>query len=167
VAGLIRLARTGSAMDELSTTARPRSGGGLAVPVRSTLGLKSAITMASPSTTPSWRTTQQPDGRPYREIAISEEPDWQLFEKVAATLQRSLAGQWTAQLDGLDERWWDFTTNGATVTLHLEHYTGIMVFPVGMADAEPGAVELLERVFLVLTLPPPTNARSNTKGPTA
>jgi hypothetical protein len=61
------------------------------------------------------------------EIRISEVADWQLFDRVAQALQRQFGGTWSAQLDGIDQRYWDLEVADAWITLHLEHYLGISV----------------------------------------
>lgn len=60
-------------------------------------------------------------------IELSEQADWQLFDTIAQRLEAGLGGQWTAKLDGLDQRYWDLMVEEQVLTLHLEHYLGISV----------------------------------------
>ena len=64
-------------------------------------------------------------------IEVSEEADWKLFEDVAGVIEQGLGGCWKERLDGLDQRYWDLLVDEHTLTLHLEHYSGIsVVIPV-------------------------------------
>ena len=63
------------------------------------------------------------------EVAISDDPDWLLFDGVADAIVNRFEGKLVAQLDGLDERYWDIKIGNETITLHLQHYLGIMLFP--------------------------------------
>jgi hypothetical protein len=62
------------------------------------------------------------------ELLISSEPNWGLFEKVAETLESELGGSWVEKTDGIDQRYWDLQIEGELLTLHLEHYLGILAF---------------------------------------
>ena len=61
-------------------------------------------------------------------LELSENSDWTLFQIIANELVETFKIQWKTQADGLDQRYWDFEYNGASLTLHLEHYLGISVF---------------------------------------
>lgn len=75
-----------------------------------------------------WGTFTAPDGTSYRQIKISDQGDWALFERAAELLRVGLRSKWTRRLDGLDQRYWDMEANGARLTLHLEHYLGITLY---------------------------------------
>ena len=97
-----------------------------------------------------WRTFKKPDGAAYRQVEISEEADWQLFERVATLLQVGLRGKWTEQLDGLDQRYWDSEASSGKLTLHLEHYLGITLYPTAGEAADNKSVELLHAAYRLL-----------------
>ena len=61
-------------------------------------------------------------------IHISSEPDWNLFESIATTLEHELNGVWIGKTDGIDQRYWDLKIENEILTVHLEHYLGILVF---------------------------------------
>ena len=63
------------------------------------------------------------------EADISDDSDWMLFNGVAEAILRRFKGKLVERLDGLDERYWDIEIRGRIVTLHLQHYPGIMLFP--------------------------------------
>ncbi|HJR33177.1 MAG TPA: DUF3630 family protein [Pseudomonas sp.] len=75
-----------------------------------------------------------PSPPPPREIYLSETSDRELFNRLASELAQGLGGTWTAQINGLDQRYWDLAVEGQTITLHLEHYLGIMLL---VEDADP------------------------------
>ena len=51
-----------------------------------------------------------------------------IFSLIANELSRKFDVKWKEKIDGFDERYWDFEANGMTLTLHLQHYLGIMIF---------------------------------------
>lgn len=67
------------------------------------------------------------DGR--CEIAISEEADRRLFNGIADAILSKFKGTLVERLDGFDERYWDIEIDRKIVTLHLQHYVGITLFP--------------------------------------
>jgi hypothetical protein len=71
------------------------------------------------------------DGR--RQANLSDDADWLLFNGIADAILKKFKGQLVERIDGLDERYWDIEIGKMTVTLHLQHYIGIMLFP---KDAE-------------------------------
>jgi hypothetical protein len=104
----------------------------------------------SDSVNVAWTTFTRPDGTSFRQIQISEESDWSLFERVAALLQTRLRGRWIERLDGLDQRYWDLKAGGGSLTLHLEHYLGITLYPTAGAEAEEKSLVLMERAHELL-----------------
>ena len=76
------------------------------------------------------------------EIHLADDPEQ--FRQLAESLRSLLGGLWTAQLDGLDQSYWDLSTPYGTVTIHREHYLGVSVW---------GASAALERVRSDFPLP--------------
>ena len=64
----------------------------------------------------------------FMNIDLSNVSDILLFERIGEELVAAYKIQWKTQLDGIDQRYWDFEFNGITLTLHLEHYLGIYIF---------------------------------------
>ncbi len=62
------------------------------------------------------------------ELHISSDSSWTLFEKIAEVLERELNGIWVEKTDGIDQRYWDLKIENEILTLHLEHYLGIIAF---------------------------------------
>lgn len=62
------------------------------------------------------------------EVAISDDSDWQLFNAVADAILSRFKGKLVERLDGLEERYWDVEIQGRIVTLHLQHFLGIVLF---------------------------------------
>jgi hypothetical protein len=102
-----------------------------------------------------WGTFTQPDGKSHPQIEISEQSDWSLFERVADFLRAALQGKWIEQLDGLDQRYWDLTAEGGSLTLHLEHYLGITLYATAGAEADERSLALLRRAFELLATASP------------
>ncbi len=79
-------------------------------------------------------------------VWVSRESDWTVFERSADLLAEAFRGRWSEQADGLDQRYWDLAVGDVKVTLHLEHYLGISLFPAeGTKDMEK-ANELVLRM---------------------
>lgn len=97
-----------------------------------------------------WGNFTRPDGTSYRQIEVSDKSDWGLFNSLAEELKERLRGRWTEQLDGPDQRYWDLGANSGKITLHLEHYLGITVYPTDGAEAEPQSLALLEDAFKII-----------------
>jgi hypothetical protein len=57
------------------------------------------------------------------ELHLAEDPD--RFRQTAESLRELLGGEWTAQLDDLDQSYWDLSTSAGVVTVHREHYLGV------------------------------------------
>lgn len=62
------------------------------------------------------------------ELHISAESNWSLSEKIAGVLENELNGVWVEKTDGIDQRYWDLKIENEVITLHLEHYLGILAF---------------------------------------
>ncbi len=97
-----------------------------------------------------WGTFTRPDGSAYRQIEVCASSSWSLFDRLAATLAKGLQGHWIAKLDGLDQRYWDLVSRSGKITLHLEHYLGISIYPSDGADADPPSHALLEEAHKLL-----------------
>ena len=50
------------------------------------------------------------------------------------------------QLDGLEQSYWDIQIGDITVTLHLEHYLGISLFPAKGFEDNPKVKALIEKI---------------------
>ncbi|MCP4543097.1 MAG: DUF3630 family protein [Chloroflexi bacterium] len=68
------------------------------------------------------------------EARLSEVSSWKLFDSIAQTIVQQFGGHWIEKLDGLDQRYWDLKIDDVVLTLHLEHYLGISLFPA----SDPG-----------------------------
>jgi len=75
------------------------------------------------------------DGSSYPRLEIAPQCDWALFDRIAGILEVELGGTWSERLDGKDERYWDLRTASGKLTLHLQHYLGISLYPTGGAKA--------------------------------
>lgn len=81
------------------------------------------------------------------EFVLSDDSDWSLFDTIASSLESHLQGSWTAQLDGLDQRYWDLRVGDAVITLHLEHYLGIMLFVAHESPDRTASQTLLQNAI--------------------
>ena len=97
-----------------------------------------------------WGRFTQPDGRDHSQIQISVQSDRLLFDQVARTLEVGLSGIWTDKLEGPDERYWDLVVRRGRLTLHLQHYLGITLYPTAGADADTESLDLLQRAYDLL-----------------
>lgn len=100
---------------------------------------------------PSWKVYSRPDGESYRQIVVSTKSSRILFYWAAVKLRFGLKGAWAQRLSETDTMYWDLVVNGENITLHLEHYLGISVFPTDGPNASDDSLELLERAYQVLT----------------
>ena len=60
------------------------------------------------------------------ELRLSDDPE--RFICLAEAIQKKLAGRWTEQLNGFDQSYWDLEVQGKKITVHREHYLGVVVF---------------------------------------
>ena len=63
------------------------------------------------------------------EAHLSDTSDWKQFDRIADIIENEFNCQWAGKADGLDQRYWDFVIEDSKLTLHLEHYLGICIFP--------------------------------------
>ncbi len=67
------------------------------------------------------------------ELHLARDPD--RFRQIAESFRSLLGGEWTAQLDALDQSYWDLSTSGGVVTVHREHYLGVSAWgPLAVID---------------------------------
>ncbi len=59
---------------------------------------------------------------------LFRDSDGSVFLLIGNELSKTFNVQWKTQLDGLDQRYWDFEFKGIILTLHLEHFLGISIF---------------------------------------
>ena len=64
----------------------------------------------------------------YLELELSTEANWHKFEQIAKRICIGFHGKIVEKVDGIDEIYWDIKIDEALVTLHLQHYLGILVF---------------------------------------
>jgi len=114
-----------------------------------------------------WGSLIRPDGSTHRQIEVSSSSDWRVFDLLTTVLSDGLKGEWCEKLDGLDQRYWDLQRDSARITLHLEHYLGITVFPTDGSDASPSSVALLEEAYELLADYNPPNQTMQTDWPSA
>jgi hypothetical protein len=81
---------------------------------------------------------------------VTDEPDSQVFEYLAAALMQDLQGKFTEKLTGIDEAYWDLQVEDDTIVLQLQHYLGIMIHPAGLSKATDGERRLLVRAFEII-----------------
>ncbi|MEY8847380.1 DUF3630 family protein [Psychroserpens sp. XS_ASV72] len=81
-------------------------------------------------------------------LQITKSPDSKIFSQVADFIIEKLNGKITEQVDGIEQKYWDFKIDKILITLHSEHYLGISVY-----GQESEQVEyLLERINSELNL---------------
>lgn len=71
--------------------------------------------------------------KPQFEVRLSADPC--TFSNLAEQVQELLGGTWTAQLDGLDQSYWDLQVGEVLITVHREHYLGVCVFGLATPDS--------------------------------
>lgn len=78
------------------------------------------------------------------EANLSEYSDWELFNRIADLIAKEFKGNWIEKADGIDQRYWDIEIENVVLTLHLEHYSGISLFPAKANDVN--AKFLIQRI---------------------
>jgi hypothetical protein len=78
------------------------------------------------------------------EARLSEKSDWKLFNQIADSVAEEFNGCWVKKVDGLEQRYWDVEIEDVRLTLHLEHYLGISLFPT--KDGDEKAKYLVQRI---------------------
>ena len=80
------------------------------------------------------------------EAQLSDQSDWKLFNRIAKIIEKEFHGAWVEKLDGLDQRYWDVVIGNTTLTLHLEHYLGISLFPAKVDENLSEANRLVQMI---------------------
>jgi hypothetical protein len=91
------------------------------------------------------------------EAILSEEADWELFNQIANLITKEFNVKWVGKADGLDQRYWDFEIENVRLTLHLERYLGISLFPTKVDNAN----HLVQRTGSYLEANIPATVRFN------
>lgn len=82
------------------------------------------------------------------ELRIFDDLNWPLFNEVAEVLEREFSGTWLKKIDGLDQTYWDLRIGNSVLTLHMEHYLGIMLYTsketLNKADADSQLMQIHE-----------------------
>jgi frataxin-like iron-binding protein CyaY len=73
--------------------------------------------------------------RTYSEILISNEPDSDLFKSLSDRLKTEFKAELIERVEDLDSKYFDFKIKDKVLTLHLQNYIGITLFPKGLNDA--------------------------------
>lgn len=87
----------------------------------------------------------------HHDLMISEDSDPVVFEKIAEILQRELNGTWEERLSGPMQFYWDLRTGDSVITLHREHYLGVMLFAAGSTEEEGVVPNILLQAKEVLS----------------
>ncbi|MDO8774742.1 MAG: hypothetical protein Q7K57_39765 [Burkholderiaceae bacterium] len=85
------------------------------------------------------------------ELRIFDDSNWPLFKEIAGVIEREFHGTWLEKIGGLDQSYWDLKIGNAVLTLHLEHYLGIMLFPSAKTPDKPAADSLLMQIHEFLS----------------
>lgn len=90
------------------------------------------------------------------ELRIFDDSNWPLFKEMAGVLEREFSGTWLEKIDGLDQSYWDLRIGNSVLTLHLENYLGIMLFPGSETLDKAAANSLLKQIHEFLSSYEPT-----------
>ena len=74
---------------------------------------------------------------------LYSDSDGKVFCMIADELSKRFKVKWIEKIDGFDQRYWDFKFKGVLLTLHFEHFTGIMIFANKSRSDIQRATELL------------------------
>ena len=85
------------------------------------------------------------------ELRIFDDSNWPLFKEIAGALEREFSGKWVEKIDGPDQSYWDLRIGNAVLTLHLEHYLGILLFSSADTPNKATANSLLMRIHEFLS----------------
>jgi hypothetical protein len=66
------------------------------------------------------------EGR-FFDAELIKDSDGSAFQSIADELTNVFNIQWKTKFDGFDQRYWDFEYKGITLSLHLEHFLGIII----------------------------------------
>lgn len=85
------------------------------------------------------------------ELRIFDDSNWPLFKEIAGVLEQEFCGKWLEKIDGPDQSYWDLRIDDSILTLHLEHYLGIMLFPSTETPNKAVADSLLVQIHEFLS----------------
>jgi hypothetical protein len=71
---------------------------------------------------------------------LTDSSNRELFEQIGNYLETELRLKPLAKLSGTDQFYWDYKVDNIQLTLHLEHYSGISIYPA--KSSQPAAEEL-------------------------
>ena len=80
------------------------------------------------------------------EAHLSKVSSWALFDSIAQTIVQRFGGRWAEKLDGPEQRYWELEIDDVVLTLHLEHYLGISLFPASDSGNLVAANSLIETI---------------------
>jgi hypothetical protein len=79
-------------------------------------------------------------------FVLSIRADSDLFESIGKYLEHDLRLISITKLSGIDQGYWDFKIDQHQFTLHLEHYTGITIYPSGSEKHPEEQIKLIHFV---------------------
>ncbi len=83
-------------------------------------------------------------------VRVSGRSDPKLFDEIATVLQHEFRGTWGGRDDSPDQRSWDLMIGEVVVTLQLERFHGIFLFPADQnSDLEKANQVVLNMVRLL------------------
>lgn len=77
---------------------------------------------------------------PQLELPLSD--DHETFSEWAQKIADLLGGSWERKVEGLDQAYWNLSVDDVTLTIHREHYLGVVVICPDTAEGEA----LIERI---------------------
>ena len=77
---------------------------------------------------------------------LYRDSDGKVFGMIADELTKNFKVKWIEKIYGFDQRYWDFKFKGILLTLHLEHYLGIMIYDDKTHSDVKKATELLHEL---------------------
>ncbi len=80
----------------------------------------------------------------YTEVNITNDPDHRIYEKLIELLTSEYKATFVSRIDGLNESYCDFLVEDECITLHLQAYLGILIFPFDLSCASSKANYLAE-----------------------
>lgn len=82
----------------------------------------------------------------YSEILISNEPDSGLFKSLSDRLRTEFKAELIDRVEDLDSKYFDFKIKDNVLTLHLQNYIGVTLFPKELNDSTGKANLLAETI---------------------
>lgn len=82
----------------------------------------------------------------YSEILISNKPDSELFKSLSDRLRAEFKAELIDRVEDLDSKYFDFKIKDNVLTLHLQNYIGITIFPKDLNDSTEKANLLAETI---------------------